>query len=217
MRSLSLYVHSYLLCLLRPGLVHDWFKHGISPWSDVPDLPRPSLAEFIGMSWAMAVVQGFSKLLLANLIIHSFLALQNDGGLFLQMVDSGSGLLPYYLLLFSTSLDLIFFPIMALVTLEFWKWILRAFGLFMGLSEEQRKASAEEVTLVALSSNFFLGVPVLGPFLQKLAWLFLMYVGLRRNLGASRGLSFVILLTPLFMLAAILALLALGIFYLMSI
>ncbi len=206
------HLHIYGFSLMRPGRVHDWLRRGVPLWEGA-ELPRPGLTEFLGMSWAMAVVQGMSKLLLANLLIQAFLSFQNEGGAFFSLVETQDGLWPYYVLVFSTALDIVFFPILTLVITGFWNFVIRIFGGFLGL-EEDREERAEQITTVALSSHAFLLLPVLGPFLQKIAWFFLAYVGLRRNLGASRSLSVVILLTPTVVSAMFISLVALAVFYL---
>jgi hypothetical protein len=167
------------------------------------------------MSWALAIIQGLSKLLLANLLVQAFLALQEDGGVFHLLVDEYGALLPYYLLVFSTALDLIFYPVLTMVTLEFWNFLIRLFGRFLGMGEE-RDVAARQITTQALSSNFFLIVPIMGPFLQKFAWLFLMYVGLRERLQASRSLTAVILVTPTVIMMMFFGFAFLGLFYLIK-
>lgn len=213
MKALTNYIYVYMLALLRPWRMHRWIQGADAPWE--PDLPIPSLAESLGVSWVMAVMQGLAKILLANLLIQGFMLWQSEGGIFMQLLQDDGALLPYYVLLFSTSLDLIFFPIITLVTVEFWNFVIRLFGRLLGMGEE-RHVIAQEITTVALSANFFLIVPILGMFLQKVAWFFLMYVGLRERLQASRSLSLVILAAPAVMLMMVLGFSFLAIFYLIA-
>ena len=202
MKSLIDYAHTYFLCLMRPGRMHDWLKHGIPLWEGEVLPPEPTLAQQLGLSWAFAVLQGISKLVLLNVILQALLSYQNENGFFFDLVDTQNGLIPYYVMLFSTSLDIIFFPVITLIITEFWVWVVGLFARWMHAEGESTEI-AHQVTNVALSSNFFLAVPIIGVFLQKIAWLFLMYTGLRRNLGATRSLTIVILIAPtvLFLMA----------------
>jgi hypothetical protein len=214
MNALIPHFHSYLLCLLRPKLVLDWLKHGIAPYSD-QELPFPDLAPQISISWAFAVVQGLSRLLMANLIMQLFIHFQNSNNFFFSFIDVQDGLFPYYFMLFSTALDLVFFPIIAFVTVEFWNFIFRTYAGFLKVSGD-RDEIAKDITNVALSSNFFLLLPIIGIVFKQLAWLYLLYVGCRHQLGASRVLTILILATPTVLMLMAVSLVTLIIFYLFS-
>ena len=75
---------------------------------------------------------------------------------------------------------------------------------------------ADEISVHALSSNLFNIIPFIGDFIQTLVYFFLLYAGLRSNLGASRSLAFVVLLTPTLVGFMLLSLFALLFFYLVS-
>lgn len=196
MKDVLAYFHSYVFALLRPSKVHAWLKHGIAPWVALELPPRPELVPSIGVSWAMAIVQGLSKIALAGILLKLLIQFQIDSGWDFATVDSTGQLIPYYFLVVSTALDLVFFPIVALVVTQFWNFVIRGFAWMLGIEAEERQHIAEQVTVVALSSNFLLVLPIAGVVLQKLAWLYLMYRGLRENLGVGRALSLVILITP---------------------
>lgn len=214
MQTLAAYLHSYTLCLLRPRLMLDWLQHGIPPYGD-EELPRPELSYQIGVSWALAIVQGIARLMIANVLVQLFLSYQNEDNLFSTFVDAQDGLFPYYILVFSSALDLIFFPILTLVMTEVWSFILRLYAGFLEV-EGDHQDIATDITNVALSSHFFLILPVIGVFFQQLAWLYLLYVGCRHRLGASRALSLIILITPTVVILMVTCLLVLGLFYLFA-
>lgn len=210
------YCHVYLMALLRPGKIHAWMRHGIPPWEGSEDAPPLALAPSLGLSWAAAVVQGLFKLLLMNVLLELLANFRAEFGLLDGMVSQNASLIPYYLVLFSTTLDLVFFPVLTLVLTQLWNWVIRVFAHLMGFEGDIDEA-ADQITVVALSSNFFLILPIVGIFLQKLAWLVLMYSGLRRNLEASRSLAVVILIAPTVVTLMILASLLLVAFCLFAI
>lgn len=216
MKSILSYFHTFLICLIQPGKVHQWLKYDVAPWNDDILPPKPSLAPSISASWVMAIVQGLGKIALASIILKFLIQFQQESALPFALIEGDKELIPYYFLIISTSLDIIFFPVLMLVVTQLWNLIIRAFGWMLGIEKSERQGIADDITVVALSSNFFLVLPIAGIFLQKLAWLYLMYVGLRKNLGASRSLSIVILFTPTLILSMIFGVLTLGFFYLLK-
>lgn len=214
MNALFPYFHSYALCLLRPKLMLDWLRFGIAPYAD-RELPYPEVGVQIGISWSFAILQGLSRLMLANLMMHLFIHFQNSNDFFYALVDVEDGLFPYYFLIFSTALDLVFFPIMTLVSTELWNFVLKLYANWLQV-EGDRDELVRDITSVALSSNFFLVVPIIGVVFQQISWMILLYIGCRHQLGASRSLAFLILMTPTVVMLMGVSLLALGIFYLIS-
>ena len=216
MSALLPYFHSYVLCLLKPRAVLDWLKLGIEP--DLARglaLPNPELTGQVAVSWVFALIQGLARLMLANLLVQLFLYYQNDSDFFYALVDVEDGLFPYYVMLFTTALDLVFFPILTLVVTEFWNVILRQYARWLQVEGDPGDC-ARDITTVALSSNFFLLLPIIGVVFQQLAWLYLLYVGARHQLGASRTLAVLILLTPTVLMLAGLSLLVLVAFCLIA-
>lgn len=214
MQSLLDYLHTYTLCLLKPRQMLDWLKYNVSPHQE-ENLPQPELGYQLGVSWAFAIVQGLSRLLVANMLVQLFLNFQDDDLFFSTLVDREDGLFPYYILVFSSALDLIFFPILTLVVTEVWNLILRLYAGFLQVEGEPQEM-ASDITKVALSSHFFLLLPVIGPLFQQLAWLYLLYVGCRHRLGASRSLSVIILITPTVIMLMGVSVVVLGLFYLFA-
>ena len=212
MNALLPYFHSYALCLLKPKLMLDWMRFGIAPYAD-DNLPYPEVGVQIGISWSFSIIQGLSRIVLANLMMHLFIHFQNENDFFYALVDVQDGLFPFYFLLFTTALDLVFFPIVALITTELWNFILKFYANRLQV-EGDRDGIVRDITSVALSSNFFLVVPIIGVVFQKITWMILLYIGCRHNLGASRSLAVLILMTPTVVMLMGVSLLALGIFYL---
>jgi hypothetical protein len=214
MAAIYPYFHSYFLCLFKPKLMLDWLRHGITPFSDY-QLPYPEVGVQIGISWSFAIIQGIARLLMANLVLQLFLHYQNTSDFFYALIDVKDALFPYYFLLFSTALDLVFFPILALINTEIWNFILRFYARWLGV-EGNRDEIVRDITSVALSSHFFLIIPIIGVVFQQLAWMVLLFIGCRHQLGASRTLAFLILMTPNVVILMGVSLLALVIFCLFT-
>jgi hypothetical protein len=102
---------------------------------------------------------------------------------------------------------------MTLVSTELWNFVLKLYANWLKV-EGDRDELVRDVTSVALSSNFFLVVPIIGVIFQQISWMILLYIGCRHQLGASRSLAFLILMTPTVVMLMGVSLLALGIFYL---
>ena len=213
MNAIFPYFHSYALCLLRPKMMLDWLKFGIAPFAD-RELPYPEVGVQIGISWSFAILQGLSRLVLANMMMHLFIHFQNANDFFYALVNVQDGLFPYYFLIMTTALDLVFFPIVTLIKTELWNFVLKFYANRLKV-EGERDELVRDMTSVALSSNFFLVVPIIGVVFQQLSWMILLYIGCRHHLGATRSLAFLILMTPTVVMLMGVSLLALGIFYLM--
>lgn len=214
MNNVLPYLHSYALCLLRPRVMLDWLRHGIAPYADGEhELPQPELTGQLAVSWMFAVIQGIVRILLANFMVQLFLRYQNEDNFFYSFVDVEDGLFPYYVLLFTTALDLVFFPILTLIVTEFWNFILRQYARWLKVEGDVDDV-ARDITTVALSSHFFLVLPVIGVVFQQIAWVYLLYVGCRHHLQATRLLSIVILITPTVLMLMSISVFSLAIFYL---
>ncbi len=196
---------TWALCFSRPGLALDWLKFGAIPYEEPKSLPIPTLNMSMALSWVLTQWQGLCQLLFANILLWSFWTYFHEAHLLFGLIDLTAGLFPYYLLIVGTALELILFPLMTLLLAEFWILIIRIYAFFLKSDDRPQKV-AEDITTVAMSSHLLLIIPILGSVLQKLAWTVLLYIGLRRRLGATRSLSFVILLTPLVLIFAGLAL-----------
>lgn len=216
MKSMSELLETYLITLVHPFRIHQQFRSGI-PFNHADGhLYRPmTMAEGLGVSWVFAIIRGLFKIIVLNFFLQSFLAMQSEEFNFLKDLILSSGFSTYYFLLFSAALDIIFFPIGALILTEFWSWVIR---FFAGRLNPDLPADeiADQISVHALSSNLFNIIPFIGDFIQGLVYLFLLYAGLRSNLGASRSLAIVILVTPTVVGIMLLSLFFLSLFYLVS-
>ena len=217
MKPLSELLETYLMVLVHPFRIHQQFRFQVAIPGHEGHLYLPlKLAEALGLSWIFAVIRGLGKIIILNFFLSFFLDMQSDDFPLLQELIKSSGLSTYYFLLFSAAVDIIFFPIATIVTTEVWSWIIRTFSKFLN-PELPHEEIAEQITTHALSSNVFSIIPFLGDIIQVGTYFFLLYAGLRSNLGASRSLAGVILMTPGILGMMALSLLLFIIFCLVSI
>jgi hypothetical protein len=98
---------------------------------------------------------------------------------------------------------------------EVWAWIIRTYSKILNPNLPHEEI-ADQITTHALSSNLFTIIPFIGDMVQLFLYQFLLFAGLRSNLGASRSLAMVILLTPTILLLMALCVFFFMIFYLVS-
>lgn len=214
--KLSQLIETYLMVLVHPFRIHQQFRFRLPlPHSEGHLFQPLTLAESLGISWVFAVLRGLFKIIIMNFFLQSFIQMQSKNFPFLEELFSGSGVSTYYFLMFSAALDIIFFPIGAIIMTEFWSWVIRKYSGWLN-PELPREDIADQITTHALSSNVFMIIPFIGDLIQSAVYYFLLYAGIRSNLGASRSLTWVILLTPTLLLFMFMSLFAVMIFYLVS-
>ena len=216
MKALKELIETYLMVLVHPFRIHQQFRFNLPLPHYEGHLFRPlSLAEAIGVSWIFAIMRGLGKIIILNYFLHSFLSMQSETFPFLQQLVQSSGTSTYHFLLFSAALDLIFFPVTTIVMTEVWAWFIKKYAQWLN-PELPSEEIADQITTHALSSHVFTIIPFIGDAIQSLLYLFLLYAGLRSNLGASRSLAWVVLMTPTVLFLMFLSLLLVGFFYLVS-
>ncbi len=209
-------LETYLMVLVHPFRIHQQFRFHIPlPHQESYTYQPLSLAESISLSWIFSVIRGLGKILILNYFLHTFWQFQSDEFPIIQELIEGPGLSAYYFLVFSSALDIVFFPILAFVSSELWAWIIRQYANWLNPTLPKEEI-ADQITTHALSSNLFSMIPVLGDIVQNVLYYFLIYAGLRTNLGASRSLAFVILFTPVLFILMAISLFFLILFYLMG-
>lgn len=216
MKTFSEMIETYLMVLVHPFRIHQQFRYKLSLPHHEGHLHEPlTLAESIGISWVFAILRGLGKIIILNFFLHSFMNMQSENFPFLQDLLKSSGSSTYYFLLFSAALDIIFFPIGTIVLTEVWAWVIRRYAIWLN-PELPAEEISDQITTHALSSNLFTIIPFVGDLIQTLLYYFLIYAGLRSNLGASRSLAWVILLTPTILGLMVLSLFAFMFFYLVA-
>jgi hypothetical protein len=216
MKAILDLLETYFMVLVHPFRIHQQFRHKVALPGQEGHLFEPlKLSEALGISWVFAIIRGLAKLVVMNFFLQSFINMQSESFPILQDIVMSSGISTYYFLLFSASLDIIFFPITALVLTEFWSWVIRTYSKWLN-PDQPHEEIGDQVSTHALSSNILCIIPFIGDVIQTGLYFFLIYAGLRSNLGASRSLATVILLTPTMMAMMLFSLLGFAIFYLVS-
>lgn len=212
MQSTLRLFETYLLPIVHPFRIHrHFYMSSPLPGREGEKVDALNLSEALLFSWIFAVLKGLMRIVLINIFIQSFIAFQSENFPFFEMVAQEAGLTTYYFLLFSAMLDIMFFPIITMVTTEFWNWVIRVFAKIMNY-EGDREEVAHQITVTALSSYVFFLVPLIGELIQAAMYYLMLYAGLRENLRASRSLAFVILMAPAVILLMLLCLAGLIIF-----
>jgi len=215
MKSILDLVETYLLVLVHPFRIHQQFRYSLPvPGIEIPHEPL-TLPEALGVSWIFAILRGLFKIVLLNFFLQSFINMQSEKFPILQDLFLSSGSSTYYFFLFSAALDVIFFPIGAIVMTQIWSWVIKKYAFWLN-PDLPREQIADQITTHALSSNLFCIIPIIGDVLQTLLYYFLLYAGIRSNLGASRSLAWVILLTPTIFALMLMTLFSFVIFYLIG-
>ncbi len=216
MKTLVEIFETYLMVLVHPFRIHDQFRHQLPIPNHEGHLYRPlTLAESLGVSWVFAVIRGLARIIVLNFFLGSLLKLQSENFPFLQEFIKTSGASSYYFFLFSAALDIIFFPVSSIVVTEVWAWIIKRYSGWLNPDLPHEEIS-DQITTHALASNVFSIIPFIGDLVQGFLYYFLLYAGLRSNLGASRSLAWVILLTPTLLFLMFISTVFFMVFYLVS-
>ena len=216
MKTLVEIFETYLMVLVHPFRIHDQFRHQLPIPNHEGHLYRPlTLAESLGISWVFAVIRGLARIIVLNFFLGSLLKLQSESFPFLQEFIKTSGASSYYFFLFSAALDIIFFPVSSIVVTEVWAWIIKRYSGWLNPDLPHEEIS-DQITTHALASNVFSIIPFIGDLVQGFLYYFLIYAGLRSNLGATRSLAWVILLTPTLLFLMFISTIFFMVFYLVA-
>lgn len=202
MNSFRDILDTYFTVLIHPFKVHSQFRFQMPSTSEFSLKPL-SLAEAVGVSWFFCIMRGFLKILILNFLLisvgNTFSGI-DLGGLFSNSMSSG-----YTFFVVSSALDILFFPIAALIINRYWAWVIGLFIKWLN-PELDREKIADQITTHALSSHVIGVIPFVGEFFQFFYYYFLLFAGLRANLGASRSFSLVVLISPILFILVLLAL-----------
>ena len=99
-----------------------------------------------------------------------------------------------YILIYEVG-SVVVFPILALFYLKFWSYLIIFFGILHD-KEEESSEIANEIMTTSLSTYAFLAIPIMGGFIQKLSFIFYIFVGLKENMKLGNLQSFLVILSP---------------------
>ncbi|MEE2742494.1 MAG: hypothetical protein VYD54_01215, partial [Bdellovibrionota bacterium] len=95
----------------------------------------------------------------------------------------------------------VIFPLLTLVYVKVWSYLIIFFGILYDKEEESSEV-ANEIMTTSLSTYAFLAIPIMGEFIQKLTFIFYIFVGLKENMKLGNLQSFLVILSPLILFFA---------------
>tara|TARA_R110002072_G_scaffold534_6_gene3922 strand:+ start:100213 stop:100911 length:699 start_codon:yes stop_codon:yes gene_type:complete len=155
--------------------------------------------EVLSCSWLMYFFKAFYDLMALFLGWSAYNFFQGENYDLHIFQQTGQKLAIYSILL-----KVILFPILLWFYSKLWINIIKMSSYVF--SDENVAAAEKDINIIAtqivhssLSTHIFLVIPFFGEMVQFLASLVYIYAGLRRNLGLNKLQSFLVLLTPAFL------------------
>jgi hypothetical protein len=180
-------------------LIHPFRSHEALSSSNLPEkdfiTEDISLYESLGFSWLFVVLNAFFRLVIISFILLVFVNVMDPANDLMSHFYSGDRYTGFYFIIFSTLLDVVFFPLVTLFIIQFWDFVIRGYAYLLG-DEGDVDLKTNQVLSVALSSNALLIVPFFGAMVQRIAQFVQMYAGLRVQFKFSPMATLCILFTP---------------------
>jgi hypothetical protein len=167
-----------------------------------------NLQDSILISWIFQILRGLFQVIFFYFIIETLKISTGDyivDGLLSAFLASEK-FTSAFLFIIPTVLELLFFPLVSYFYCEFWIYLLKHSFRLAALTE-RREELAEQIVVRANTSHVFSVVPIIGELFQKLAFIFYLYIGLRRSAYLSRFESIIIVLSPIFIVLFVIFLL----------
>lgn len=194
--SLTTYFHY----LIHPFKTHEQFLH---PERFEEKLVHFSSYQSLSISWVFVVINGIARILVLNFVLILFVNLLQSAEVGIESIVNIGEIPSLYLIILSTVLDVIFFPLFGFFIIQFWEIIIRMVAYLLQ-TPGNVLYKADNIISVYLSANVLRVIPILGTPIKSFAGMVLMYAGLRKQLNASPLLSVCVILTPLlFMLVCL--------------
>ena len=153
---------------------------------------RLSFFESLSISWGFVILQA----------LYSYLGLWLGKNL-MEHLGWGSGVGfsgKKYILIYEIGIVVIF-PLLTLVYVKVWSYLIIFFGILYDKEEESSEV-ANDIMTTSLSTYAFLAIPIIGEFIQKLTFIFYIFVGLKENMKLGNLQSFLVILSPLILFFA---------------
>lgn len=155
-----------------------------------------TFTEALGVSWIFMMIKTLYSLVFIHIGIHFFQYLGEHTEfkkIILPGIQVGSQKLSLFIILMEVAL----FPFFVWVYVKFWSVIIRFFtNLFETPNSEE---GLRQVVNYSLSSHFFYLIPIFGELGKHVSSLFLIFAGLKRNLGFNNLQSLLVIVSPLIM------------------
>lgn len=180
-------------------LIHPFRSHQALKENDRDYLPGDiTLYESLGLSWLFILLGAFFRLIFISFLISVFVGVMDPSTDLLEQFYRGDRYVGFYFVILSTLLDVVFFPLITLVAIQFWDIVIKFFAYLNG-DNENVDERVKNILSVALSSNLLHIIPIFGAALGNLAQLVQMYAGLREQFRLSPLACILILSTPYFL------------------
>ena len=141
--------YSYFVALMHPYRYHDFLAHSIAFESDLP-LRKLSVYESLSVSWLLVILRAFVRLIFINWIVYFILNVALEEFSFLSSLVEGGSFNFYYIVIFSAIIDVIFFPLVTYLVIEFWELLIRTAALMKNYQGDRFQA-AEDVMSESLA------------------------------------------------------------------
>jgi hypothetical protein len=195
-------IYTYIHYLIHPFKTHDYF---LSPEGYEGFKPEKlSVYESLGTSWIFVVINGLFRIIILNYVLFTFYQVfLEDSALFAELININE--YPgFYLLVLSTILDIIFYPLFGFFIIQFWEVVIKLFARLLEVPGDIT-GKVHDILAVKLSSNILRIIPIFGGPAQGLASIILMYAGLRKQLNASPVLCLCIIFSPIVLVLGVLS------------
>ncbi len=196
-------LRTYVHYLIHPFKTHEQFLY---PDRFEGELPDYSSYQSLSISWVFVVFNGIGRVVLLNLVLVMMVGLLAETELS-SVVNIGE-IPSLYLIILSTVLDVIFFPLFGFFIIQFWDIVIRAVG-FLLETPGNLALKADRIISVYFSANIFRVIPVLGGPIKSFAGMLLLYAGLRKQLNASPLLAACVVLTPMLFILVVVSMIML--------
>jgi hypothetical protein len=190
-------LESYLYALIHPFKYQESIRNNIPIASSYGGYVEPiDIQEALAFSWAAKIIRGLIQIVFIFFFANTIYTFSLEDSEFAQQFIPTAKVDGYVFILIALALEVVFFPVFAMIFIELWKFMIKIYARLLSIEEDEDQV-ADEIMTASLSSHIFDIIPFVGEFAQKLSSMLIIYAGLRRNLRASKVLSFIILFTPL--------------------
>lgn len=153
-----------------------------------------TFTETLGVSWVFMMIKTLYSLVFIHIGIHFFTYLGEHPQfkkILLPGIQVGSQKLSLFIILMEVAL----FPLFIWIYVKFWSVVIRFFAnLYETPNSEE---GLRQVVNYSLSSHFFYLIPIFGELGKHVSSLFLIFAGLKRNLGFNNLQSLLVIISPL--------------------
>lgn len=164
---------------------------------EIEVVERPDYFQMLYLSWIFYIVYAAYSLLVLYLGIKAYSG-QSDVNDFVNFAFDRVSFQWQKIGLVTLLVNVIFFPIYFYVYLKVWRGLLNFFVKIFGRTDVNEN-QIEQVILSSQSSHLFYIIPIFGQGIKHFTSIYYLYLGMRRNMQFSNLQSFLVLVTPLFL------------------